>query len=245
MRIILISDNGKRHTRVNFNLNLYLLTPLVLCFLVVASFLLLNKLVDTRNGIEHQLAMGGLAETDRMHQSVPSSLFLTTETKSVKSHHDEPILPYFDKSLTSNHMHLSKSVHLSGVPVNNASLSSRFGYRSDPFSGKKRLHRGVDIAAKTGSKIHSLASGFVVYAGRKGSYGNVIEIQHDKSLITRYAHLKKTLVSRGSVVRKDDVIATLGNTGRSTGPHLHLEVIKNGRNVDPELYFDGSLTSSF
>jgi murein DD-endopeptidase MepM/ murein hydrolase activator NlpD len=134
------------------------------------------------------------------------------------------------------------SASLSGITVIKGNVSSHFGFRRDPFNGRSRFHRGVDIAAKRGTKVFSPASGFVVFAGHKGGYGKVVEVQHDKSIMTRYAHLQKTLVSQGEVVHRGDVLGRTGNTGRSTGPHLHLEVLKKGRQVDPEIYFDGLLT---
>jgi len=127
------------------------------------------------------------------------------------------------------------------IPVKTGYLSSPFGIRSDPFNGRKRHHNGIDIAAKHGSKIHTIASGFVTFAGRKGAYGNVIDIHHSDTLKSRYAHLDTIKVKKGDVVRKGDTIATMGKTGRATGSHLHLEVWKNNRPVDPESYVDTAL----
>ncbi len=135
------------------------------------------------------------------------------------------------------------SATLKGKVIATGSVTSHFGLRRDPFNGRSRFHRGVDIAAKRGTKVFSPTSGFVVFAGRKGGYGKVVEVQHDQSIMTRYAHLQKTLVSQGQVVHKGDVLGRTGNSGRSTGPHLHLEVLKKGRQVDPEIYFNGLLTS--
>lgn len=138
---------------------------------------------------------------------------------------DAPISPKFDYT----------------TPVRKGYVSSNFGKRRDPFNGRQRHHNGIDIAAKHGSKIHTIASGFVTFAGRKGAYGNVIDIHHSDTLKSRYAHLDKIKVKKGEVVRKADIIATMGKTGRATGPHLHLEVWKNGRPVDPNSYIDTAL----
>lgn len=127
------------------------------------------------------------------------------------------------------------------MPVKTGYLSSPFGARSDPFNGRKRHHNGIDIAAKHGSKIHTIASGFVTFSGRKGGYGNVVDIHHSNSLKSRYAHLDTIKVKKGQVVRKGDIIATMGKTGRATGSHLHLEVWKNDQAVDPGSYVDTAL----
>lgn len=127
------------------------------------------------------------------------------------------------------------------LPVSKGYVSSAYGKRRDPFNGHQRHHNGIDIAAKHGSKIQAIASGFVSFSGRKGAYGNVIDIHHSDSLKSRYAHLDKIKVNKGEVVRKGDIIATMGKTGRATGSHLHLEVWKKNRPVNPEAYIDTAL----
>ena len=134
-----------------------------------------------------------------------------------------------------------KSVPNYTTPVSKGYISSAFGKRRDPINGHQRHHNGIDIAGKHGSKIHTIASGFVTFSGRKGGYGNVIDIHHSDTLKSRYAHLDSIKVKKGEVVRKGDVIATMGQTGRATGPHLHLEVTKNGRPVNPSAYIDTAL----
>jgi len=126
-------------------------------------------------------------------------------------------------------------------PVKTGYVSSKFGMRNDPINGRHRFHQGIDIAGRKGSPIETIASGFVTFAGRKGGYGNVVEIHHSDSLKSRYAHLNTILVKKGGVVRQGEKIATLGATGRVTGPHLHLEVWKNGRAVNPEKYLNLAL----
>lgn len=127
-------------------------------------------------------------------------------------------------------------------PVNSGYISSSYGKRRDPINGQHRHHRGVDIAGIKGSAINTIASGFVTFVGRKGGYGNVVEIQHTNSLKSRYAHLNTMLVKRGQVVRKGKKIATMGSTGRVTGPHLHLEVWKKDKTINPEKYLDEALS---
>ena len=127
------------------------------------------------------------------------------------------------------------------IPVKAGYVSSRFGKRRDPISGHRRHHSGIDIAARLGSKIHTIASGVVLFSGRKGGYGKVVDIRHSDSLITRYAHLNTMKVKKGDVVKKGEIIATMGRTGRATGTHLHFEVWKNNRPVNPQTYIDTSL----
>ena len=124
-------------------------------------------------------------------------------------------------------------------PVGNGYVSSNFGMRTDPINGRHRYHKGIDIAAKTGEPVSSIASGFVTFVGRKGDYGKVIEIHHSDSLKSRYAHLNSFSVKTGSVVRKGQRIATIGSTGRVTGSHLHIEIWKNGKAINPKKYIKG------
>lgn len=124
----------------------------------------------------------------------------------------------------------------SHVPVKKGYVSSPFGLRRDPFNGRARRHSGVDFAGPRGTPIYAVAGGVVSFVGRKGGYGNVIEVDHGDGLVSRYAHLNKTLVEAGAVVGKADQIALMGSTGRSTGPHLHLELLEEGERIDPQVY---------
>lgn len=134
-------------------------------------------------------------------------------------------------------------IYLDNFPVKNGKLSSRYGMRKDPFSGKRRMHRGIDIKAKRGSDVFPVGTGTVIFSGRKPGFGKIIEIQHGRTIVSRYAHLKKSLVKKGQTVSKTDVIAQVGNTGRSTGPHLHLEIAINDKTVDPKIFMIGGLAS--
>lgn len=125
---------------------------------------------------------------------------------------------------------------LSGRPVKNGYMSSRYGWRTDPITGKKSMHTGLDFAGKPGSEIVAVAAGVITWAGRDGAYGNTVEVSHGDDYVTRYAHAKDILVKPGDVVRKGDTIALMGSTGRATGSHVHYEVYKNGRSVDPSSY---------
>ena len=113
--------------------------------------------------------------------------------------------------------------------------------RTDPFNGKKSWHKGVDFAGQEGSAVLALGTGVVTWSGVYQSYGNMVEVDHGQGLVTRYAHNQENTVKVGDLVRQGDVIATIGSTGRSTGPHLHLEVYKHGRPVDPASYIRKTL----
>ncbi|MBN1931308.1 MAG: peptidoglycan DD-metalloendopeptidase family protein [Desulfobacterales bacterium] len=115
-------------------------------------------------------------------------------------------------------------------------ISSNFGYRKSPFTGQREFHRGLDIACRQGTPIFASADGIVTFAGNKGLMGKMIVIDHGHGLITRYAHAHKLLKKKGDVVKRRDTIALVGNTGRSTGPHVHYEVRLNGVPVNPKKY---------
>lgn len=115
-------------------------------------------------------------------------------------------------------------------------MTSRFGYRKSPFTNRKEFHKGVDIANRKGTAILATANGIVSFAGKKGTMGNVVVIDHGHGMITRYAHLSESLKKPGERVKRGDIIAQMGNSGRSTGPHVHYEVHLNGVPVDPAKY---------
>jgi len=115
-------------------------------------------------------------------------------------------------------------------------ITSGFGYRESPFTGERSFHAALDISNKAGTKIIATADGKVSYAARKALLGKLVTIDHGYGRVTRYAHLKKILVKPGQQVKRGDVIGLMGNTGRSTGPHLHYEVRINGTPIDPVKY---------
>ncbi len=131
---------------------------------------------------------------------------------------------------------LAHDFRVSGLPVVEAHVSSRYGYRVNPFTGRRQLHQGLDLGGKPGSRIMALADGIVTYSGKNGGYGNLVELEHPGGYRTRYAHNHANLVPLGARVSKGQTIATMGSTGRSTGTHLHVEVRRNGRSLDPQLY---------
>jgi murein DD-endopeptidase MepM/ murein hydrolase activator NlpD len=123
-----------------------------------------------------------------------------------------------------------------GWPVQGGWVSSNFGSRLHPISGKKQFHRGVDIPGKEGSSVLAVADGVVIRSTKGPAYGWLVEIDHGDSYSTLYSHNRKNLVSQGETVVKGQAIAELGSTGRSTGPHVHFEVSKNKRNINPVRY---------
>ena len=124
------------------------------------------------------------------------------------------------------------------VPAANERITSSFGYRRDPFTRRAAMHNGIDFRGGRGSPIFAAARGEVVFAGRRGGYGNLVEISHGNGMMTRYAHLSRIDVSVGDSVEAGDTLGGLGSTGRSTGPHLHFEVRINGRAVNPRPFLE-------
>jgi len=146
----------------------------------------------------------------------------------------EQQLEVLDNLLASNK--ISSDTFVAGRPIGKGWMSSRYGQRTDPFTGRLAWHAGVDFAGKEGSEIMAVASGVVTWSAPRYGYGNMVEINHGNGYKTRYAHAETLKVAVGDIVRKGDVIALMGSTGRSTGPHVHFEVYKNGRSVDPASY---------
>ena len=131
-----------------------------------------------------------------------------------------------------------KNMLPSTLPVNVQWNASGFGWRIDPFTGERAMHEGVDFPAEVGTKVVSAAAGIVVSAQFHPDYGNVIEIDHGNDLTTRYAHTARMLVKPGTIVKRGQPIAEVGNTGRSTGPHLHFEVRFRGVAQNPNRFLE-------
>ncbi|MBW2209402.1 MAG: M23 family metallopeptidase [Deltaproteobacteria bacterium] len=135
---------------------------------------------------------------------------------------------------------MSRSLHErvmpSGKPVNEGWLSSKYGKRNDPFTGKKDFHKGLDFAGKKGADVLAVGDGVVSWSGKRQGYGNLVEINHGNGYVTRYGHNQQHLVEVGDTVKKGQQVAMMGSTGRSTGPHVHFEVLHNGKRVNPAKY---------
>lgn len=138
-------------------------------------------------------------------------------------------------SLLAGRKNLASS-YLANMPVRQGYMTSRFGYRSDPFTGRVAYHGGIDFAGPEGTDVYAVAGGVVTFAGVHSGYGNMVEVNHGGGISTRYAHARNVVVKAGDIVSKDQLVAYMGSTGRSTGPHLHYEVLKGGKQVDPATY---------
>ncbi len=157
--------------------------------------------------------------------------------KSDLDHRENQLLVLEDLLLSRN---LLKEVQPSGRPITKGWLSSYYGMRNHPISGKKEMHKGIDFAGQMGGQVIAVAKGVVTFAGTRYGYGKVIDINHGNGYTTRYGHNSNLLVSVGDTVEKGFQIAEIGSSGRSTGPHVHFEVLKDGRQVNPMKFINAS-----
>jgi len=127
---------------------------------------------------------------------------------------------------------------ISGRPISSGWLSSYYGIRKDPFNGLPTMHKGVDFAGKQGAPVVATGAGIVTWSDDRYGYGNLVEVDHGDGFLTRYGHNETLHVRIGDVVTKGQKVASMGSTGRSTGPHVHYEVLHNGKHVDPLKYID-------
>ncbi len=178
--------------------------------------------------------IGGPDESEEVNYSKPSFL-QELASLSHELNEREFKLEALKQMIAKNK--LSDEVFLSTNPTGGAGwISSPYGLRRDPFTGRSIFHHGIDIAGAAGSSIYAADSGVVTFSGRRAGYGLMIEIQHGDGYATRYAHCRQLLVRKGDAVHKEQVIAKLGSTGRSTGTHVHYEVLKNGVHLNPAKY---------
>ena len=168
--------------------------------------------------------------TEREPFAVPD--FLNSLEELVRQLDDrEPKLAVVEGTLMNRKLHAE--VFPTGRPVSKGWISSVFGWRNDPITGKRAFHEGLDFAGRANSEVVAVAAGVVVWSGSRWGYGNAVEINHGNGYSTLYAHNKKNLVKVGETVKKGQVLALLGSTGRSNGPHVHFEVRLNGKPVNP------------
>ena len=118
-------------------------------------------------------------------------------------------------------------------------VSSGFGMRKDPLEGTMKFHHGIDIAAREGELVFPVLDGEVIFSGEKEGYGNVVEVRHSNGYVTLYGHNSGNIANQGDLVRSGEPIALVGSSGRSSGPHLHFEVLKDGVRLDPARFFYG------
>ena len=171
------------------------------------------------------------------HNSLMRDMHEQIEQLSLASVNQQEELESLLKSLEDQQNLLASTPAIRPVSRSVTSwITSRFGYRKSPFTGRRELHKGYDIASRQGTPILATADGVVTFAGKKGLYGKFIVIDHGHGMITRYGHCQKLLKKRGDKVKRWDTIALMGSTGRSTGPHVHYEVHLNGIPVNPVKY---------
>lgn len=130
-----------------------------------------------------------------------------------------------------------------GKPVRGGWISSPYGWRTDPFTGEREFHKGIDFAGRLGSRVHAVAAGVVTWAGPRYGYGNLVIVNDGDGYTTYYAHNRKVLVKVGDVIKRGDVISLMGETGRATGPHVHLEVHHDGKAINPWRFVAGKGTA--
>lgn len=182
-----------------------------------SSMFRINEFLDKRGLDNWKLEnVGGISDFD------------ITEIDEVAQEYEDKILKVED---------LVQQIPM-GKP-NQGRITSKFGYRSNPFTGKNvEHHSGIDFKGEIGTPIKATAAGKVIYAARRGGYGNCVIIKHNKELKTLFAHMNEILVQNGQHIDVGDIVGTLGSTGRSTGPHLHYEIYKNDERIDPEAFLD-------
>lgn len=178
-------------------------------------------------------ALGGPEVTAQQSLQAPDFITLLDNLSQQLQNRDDQLSVLETMLLNRN---LQAEVLPAGRPVTSGWMSSPYGVRTDPFSGRLTHHNGVDFAGKEGAEVVTVAAGVVTWSGARYGYGNLVEINHGKGYVTRYGHNKANLVKVGDTVKKGQVIATMGSTGRSTGPHVHFEVLRNGRAVNPARY---------
>ena len=152
----------------------------------------------------------------------------------VKLEKDHKSLVLLDTVTRNNY--IADTRYISGRPIRKGWLSSPYGARRDPFSGRRTMHRGIDFASSSGSPVITTGAGLVIWAGEMFGYGKLVEVDHGNGIRTRYGHNKNIIVKLGDIVTKGEEIARIGSTGRSTGPHVHYEVWRGGRQVNPSRY---------
>jgi len=173
-----------------------------------------------------------------LNQTVQDPLLQSIERFQSKLSERERQMRVLEDLLMASRM--QQEVMPSGWPVVNGFISSLFGYRTDPFSGRGAFHEGVDFAGAEGSGVIAVGAGVVSFAGERSGYGGLVEINHGNGYVTRYGHNSSVLVKTGETIRKGERIALMGSSGRSTGPHVHFEVLLNGSPVNPSQYIEAS-----
>ena len=194
-----------------------------------------NNISEKEFNFDQQPPAGGpIQSPEQVKSKTLAELLLEIETLEQQVHQEQNQLMLLE-SVTLGH-HIQSNSYLSGRPIVKGWLSSYYGVRKDPFNGRPAMHKGVDFAGKENAPIIATASGIVSWSGERYGYGNLIEIDHGDGYKTRYGHNKTLLVTMGDVVEKGQIIARMGSTGRSTGPHVHYEILRNNTQINPIKY---------
>jgi len=189
---------------------------------------------DLDFGIDNPPGIGGPAPSGNLQSTdIPDFLRSLGELESRVADRGEKLTAMESMLINST---LQEQTLPGGNPATGGWLSSLYGWRTDPINGKKEFHEGIDFAGRKGTPVAAIAAGIVTWAGPRSDYGNMVEISHGNGYITRYAHNQKNLVTVGEKVDKGEIIAVMGSSGRSTGTHVHFEVIRNGQPVNPKQY---------
>ena len=215
-----------------------------------------QKLITVTSEIESLNALGhkisSIAKINKKELNFKESRYIGGTNKiNIEFEYNSDFDKYLDKMLIDlsikennlkylfklvNNMEMKEQFLPTGFPSKKGYISSDYGNRENPFSKKMHFHKGIDIAHKIETDIFSLAAGEVIFSGNKYGYGKIVEISHLNGYTTRYAHNNRNLVKKGEKVKKGQIIAKMGSSGHSTGPHIHLEVLKNNKNVDPKKF---------
>ncbi len=182
-----------------------------------------------------QIASGGPSEglAEDVVQNA-ESLFSEMDQMLIKLDGQERKMAVLESILFNTH--IEDAIWVSGRPIASGWLSSYYGVRKDPFTNMPAMHKGLDFAGEEGADVVATGAGVVTWADSRFGYGNLVEIDHGDGIVTRYGHNKTLLVKTGDIVAKGQVISKMGSTGRSTGPHVHYEVLKHGKQIDPLPY---------
>ena len=180
--------------------------------------------------------MGGPADPDTLASSTAEELALSIDALGARLQRQASQLDALQFLMVNRQ--LESDTTPAGWPVRKGWISSRYGERNDPFSGKRANHRGLDFAGKRGSDVLSVANGVVVWSGNRAGYGKMIEVDHGNGYRTRYAHNESLEVEAGTHVTSGHIIAKMGSTGRASAPHVHFEVIQNGHKINPARFVE-------
>ncbi len=244
LRAVLVNPQEERHQKIQTHLQDNLTIMAIKLGQMQAQLLRLDALgerlaessgIKSRDFLFNEVPGQGGARTDQSSEELTFTEF-NHKLQELSNMLDERTdkLGALDSLL--RHDRLTKYVLPSKMPVETDWYSSGYGYRIDPFTGKRAFHEGVDFSAEIGTPIKAAAGGVVVYSDRHAEYGNMIEIDHGDDLVSRYAHASKRLVGLGEVVLQGQKIAEVGNTGRSTGAHLHFEIRHKDKPLNPSKF---------